>query len=150
MKTKQNKFPYISLLYYNLFMILRTIRGSVIYDLIHGFRRTPKKDYQKDYQSARSLTRSRWLSPLEWDLDLTVAQQAKMTFRLMSPFLLGILLFIPCCFIGFLRKFCEDKSKRPKHRMTRGVFQEISYRPLTLGTHRNTPKTAFWWADGTW
>lgn len=35
-------------------MILGTIRGSVINDLIHGFRRQPKKDYQKDYQT-RSL-----------------------------------------------------------------------------------------------
>ena len=28
-------------------MILRTIRGNMINDLIHGFRRTPKRDYQK-------------------------------------------------------------------------------------------------------
>lgn len=33
-------------------MILGTIRGSVINDLIHGFRRTPKRDYQKQLSNA--------------------------------------------------------------------------------------------------
>ena len=30
-----------------------------------------------------------------------------------------------------MKHFCEDKSKRPKHRMTGGRGKEISYRPLT-------------------
>ena len=71
----------------------------------------------------------------ENDFSLDEPLSFRMIFRLD--------IYFPSSCIGFLKKFCEDKSKRPKHRMTGGRGKEISYRPLTLGTHRNTPKTAF-------
>lgn len=100
-------------------MILGTIRGSVINDLIHGFRRTPKRIIKR--LSIRSLAYSLAViitacfirgSTGENDFSLDEPLSFRMIFRLD--------IYFPCCFIGFLRKFCEDKSKRPKHPMTGG------------------------------